>query len=249
MTLQLKSAAERSLSSRDADLAAVPAAIQRALQTGKKRWGRSKLMIVGGGRAGKTALANALIGRPHVRTDSTIGISELSCDVKRASVSSDNSWLERDKPASELDAALVNMISESRRNSSAPTVALNSQPETEAVADLNANTTAFMTEGLVECAGKAPLGCEEKTDVNLPIDPLRDPISANGTEGPIDSGDNDRSGETVDRNELEDKPEQPLYDDTFIMQCIVNKLYADSKFVLSVYDFGGQEVFNVRYVL
>ncbi len=37
--------------------------MKEALLSGKKEWGRSKIMIVGEGRAGKTALANSILGR------------------------------------------------------------------------------------------------------------------------------------------------------------------------------------------
>jgi hypothetical protein len=43
---------------------------------------RSKIMIVGEGRAGKTALTDSIVGKPFRETlPSTIGIEELSCEV------------------------------------------------------------------------------------------------------------------------------------------------------------------------
>ena len=42
-------------------------------------------MVVGEGRAGKTALTNSIIGKPFVETSSTIGINEFTCDIKYAS--------------------------------------------------------------------------------------------------------------------------------------------------------------------
>ncbi len=48
-------------------------AIALALQYGKKEWLRSKIMIVGEGRAGKTALANSITGNQFEQTTSTIG--------------------------------------------------------------------------------------------------------------------------------------------------------------------------------
>lgn len=49
-------------------------------------WGRSKLMIVGEGRAGKTAFANTLVGKEFKETESTVGINTLSCNVNFVSV-------------------------------------------------------------------------------------------------------------------------------------------------------------------
>jgi septin family protein len=52
-----------------------------ALTQGKKEWRRSKIMIVGEGRAGKTALANSILGRSYENLDSTIGINEFTCSI------------------------------------------------------------------------------------------------------------------------------------------------------------------------
>eukprot|EP01040_Poterioochromonas_malhamensis_P014261 gene14261-biopygen3233 len=41
------------------------------------RWNRSKIMLVGQGRAGKTALANNLAGRWMGETASTIGAEQM----------------------------------------------------------------------------------------------------------------------------------------------------------------------------
>ena len=41
-------------------------------------------MIVGEGRAGKTAISRSLVGKEYAPTESTIGINELSCEVHDA---------------------------------------------------------------------------------------------------------------------------------------------------------------------
>jgi hypothetical protein len=58
--------------------------INNILSEGKKEWNRCKIMIVGEGRAGKTALSNSIIGREFYDTESTVGISQLTCDVRFA---------------------------------------------------------------------------------------------------------------------------------------------------------------------
>lgn len=55
-------------------------------------WARAKIMIVGEGRAGKTAFANSLTGKMFVQTDSTIGISTFSCDVRCTSIDDNSHW-------------------------------------------------------------------------------------------------------------------------------------------------------------
>lgn len=51
---------------------------------------QSQLMLVGPGRAGKTALANVLCGRPYEDTASTLGINETPISISRDS--KEKSW-------------------------------------------------------------------------------------------------------------------------------------------------------------
>ena len=39
-------------------------------------------MIVGEGRAGKTAISRSLVGKKYADTESTIGINAMSCEVR-----------------------------------------------------------------------------------------------------------------------------------------------------------------------
>jgi hypothetical protein len=66
-------------------------------------------MLVGVGRGGKTALANSIIGRSFADTNSTVGINQVTCDVKFASIGGGD-WSEYAKPSRELEAALAQMI-------------------------------------------------------------------------------------------------------------------------------------------
>lgn len=64
--------------------------IQQANKFQSKPWHRSKLMIVGEGRAGKTALANSIMGNDFQHTESTIGINTMTCSIQEAVVVSDS---------------------------------------------------------------------------------------------------------------------------------------------------------------
>jgi GTPase SAR1 family protein len=57
----------------------------------EKEWNRGKLMLTGGGRAGKTALGNTIVGHPFEETDSTIGIEETKLNVTFAAIGSEQS--------------------------------------------------------------------------------------------------------------------------------------------------------------
>ena len=89
------------------------AAIANALQAGGKDWGRSKILIVGEGRAGKTALANSIIGKPFEETESTVGISQLVCDVSYArggGGQASSTWSAYTKPEREMEAAIAFLV-------------------------------------------------------------------------------------------------------------------------------------------
>jgi GTPase SAR1 family protein len=89
--------------------------LAQALAQGKKEWRRSKLSIVGEGRAGKTALTNSIIGRAFEETASTVGINQLTCDVRQIKAAGgegglEQRWGECARAEKELEAALAEMV-------------------------------------------------------------------------------------------------------------------------------------------
>jgi GTPase SAR1 family protein len=89
------------------------AELQKVLEKGVKAWNRSKIMILGEGRAGKTALSNSLMGKPFEDTNSTIGINEFTCDVKFGKLGN-GEWNSYEKPEKELEMAVAKMIQDHR---------------------------------------------------------------------------------------------------------------------------------------
>jgi GTPase SAR1 family protein len=79
--------------------------IEAALAAGEKEWNRSRIMLVGEGRAGKTALAKSFMGLPFAHTESTCGMEQFRIEVSHAVVGS--AWQPCTAPDSELDAAIV----------------------------------------------------------------------------------------------------------------------------------------------
>eukprot|EP01038_Epipyxis_sp_PR26KG_P012515 gene12515-16785_t len=90
--------------------------IQLAIKKGFKKWKRSKICLVGEGRAGKTATANTIIGIDYNETKSTIGINQITCDIKQVQNASngDGTWNQCKKSERELEDAIASMIIESR---------------------------------------------------------------------------------------------------------------------------------------
>jgi GTPase SAR1 family protein len=94
--------------------------LAQALQQGSKPWKRSKFSLLGQGRAGKTAFANAIAGRQFEETASTVGINQLTCDVKHIQASSgagklEQEWGECTKNLREFEAALAEMMAGRQR--------------------------------------------------------------------------------------------------------------------------------------
>jgi GTPase SAR1 family protein len=86
------------------------ALIENAVAVGERNWNRSKIMLVGEGRAGKTALARALLGKPfECDSVSTCGIDQftVNCSVLQ---SQSQKWVECGEQESALDAALASIV-------------------------------------------------------------------------------------------------------------------------------------------
>jgi GTPase SAR1 family protein len=83
----------------------------KALEKRTCAWNRSKIMIVGPGRAGKTALTMSILGEPFQKDlKSTIGINELTCDVKFTGLSTDGQWEKYSAPKKLFEEALAKEI-------------------------------------------------------------------------------------------------------------------------------------------
>lgn len=96
--------------------------IKEAVSLGMRRWGRSKIMLVGEGRAGKTGLANSIMGKPFEDTESTVGIHDLALEVTYACPSNEVNGLEKggewelySKPEKELETVIAQMVLERQK--------------------------------------------------------------------------------------------------------------------------------------
>ena len=55
------------------DRIAAEGTLETALRRGSKSWLHGRVMMVGEGRAGKTAVANSILGKGYQDTHSTVG--------------------------------------------------------------------------------------------------------------------------------------------------------------------------------
>jgi actin len=240
----------------DDDMAA---SISLALQKGRKEWGRSKIMIVGEGRAGKSAFANTIIGRAFTDTESTVGINQMTCDIKFASIGSGSGWAECDRPAKELESAVASMIANGIK------------PDKEGT-DPTAGVAGAVAGGGGGGADPGGLDHIEAFDFRSKLKKADKVRAGKGGRSPGDSagnaagggggarsggGDgtgadvgkymNEAGGEGAEEDAYAELSEQDAkrFDNDFVMKCLADKVQTESKFVISVFDFGGQSVFNV----
>ena len=191
--------------------------MQRAMALGSKPWNRSKVMIVGEGRAGKTALCNSMMGKSFEETESTVGLTQLTCDVRRAAATSDGRWVEHTKPEREFEAGLAQLV----RNMES-----------------------------LEPAGKEPLHNTNNEDSGMCLESERTSqsntianIAGSLLETPIET--------THSSNETKVNGSVPLLksDMSFVMKYLAEVKVSDAGLILSLFDFGGQSVFNIIHHL
>ena len=84
--------------------------MQQAIARGSMPWNRSKVMLVGEGRVGKTALCNSMMGKPFEETESTVGLTQLTCDVRTVATGRNGRWVEHTKPEREYEASVAQLI-------------------------------------------------------------------------------------------------------------------------------------------
>jgi GTPase SAR1 family protein len=228
--------------------------LQHALTTHTKPWGRSKVMIVGDGRAGKTALARSLLGEDFRHTESTIGISQMTCDVKHAEIGSGGNsvdaaaatsgvgsgWEEYLKPDKELEAALAKIVAQ-RRGLAGDTQAgdgaavlppvggedSDSGSDTDSVGSEHGGAGNDVDSGTTQITGSRRR--------NRHRDRVR--VQDDGTEdGAEDNGEGYASRKAL------------VIDEGLVMKYLAS-LNNSTKFVISLFDYGGQSVFNVIHHL
>ena len=193
---------------------------------------------------GKTAFANTLVGRSFEDTPSTVGINELKCDIKYASVGQGN-WSEYDKPDKEMEVAIAAMIANGFTAQSADEIkakdsetTANAPPSTSSPELPEARASRVTVSETQERAVR-----DSVTSASAAID--RALMDDTGLGKYMEEGENGYSGGAEKGSVTLSAEDAKRFDDEFVMRCLADKMKTDSKFVISVFDFGGQSVFNV----
>ena len=208
--------------------------IHHAMTGGSKPWNRSKVRLVGEGRVGKTALCNSMMGKPFVETDSTVGLTQLTCDVRRAAVTSNRRWTEHTKPEREFEAGVAQLVRNTKLN-----------------------------EPLGKEPSQQPSNDESDKFLNLQNDIPSEDIAMNGVQCNPDSyitleSVNESTRSSNETNTAEstnetfevDNSAPPLESDmSFVMKYLAEVKVSDADLILSLFDFGGQSVFNIIHHL
>jgi GTPase SAR1 family protein len=229
-----------------------------ALQQGSKPWKRSKFSLLGQGRAGKTAFANAIAGRLFEETASTVGINQLTCDVKHiqaragggaGAAGSEREWAECAKNPREYEAMVASIVARKQR-------AARGKDQVDADEGTSGGDIRAYMETVVEALGpsakrEVQAGSAEASRVVLAHAKER---SAHATEPPATEKPSatpaadapvPRAPATPAIPE-EDKPE---LDEEMVMKMLATMQDAESGLLISLFDFGGQSVFEVIHHL
>jgi GTPase SAR1 family protein len=257
--------------------------MKEALSQGKKEWRRSKIMIVGEGRAGKTALANSILGRAYENLDSTIGINEFTCSIGYASVGggaansnqgNEKGWkeLKDQKKSKEYETAVASMIFDQKtgkmnnnNNNSTGTTGADVDEmakklkggymEGEHHRGLSSMEFIEGDENLEQEYSSLPQGTALNAVRNLTPQPSKDTLLDKTTKTTLEGVESSSQpvkaeqdkGKTVEKPTAAVLPPQssPEIDTSLVMKYLGEQSAIESKFVISVFDFGGQSVFNV----
>eukprot|EP00732_Lithocolla_globosa_P000159 Lithocolla_globosa_v1_NODE_34_length_8743_cov_33.461096.p1 type:complete len:975 gc:universal NODE_34_length_8743_cov_33.461096:3520-596(-) len=184
-----------------------------------QRWGRSKIMVLGQGGAGKTALTNSVMGRSFKNTDSTVGITEFTCDVQQAATEKQNeaNWGCYKPPPSLVADALAKKLSPFFNDEAG-------------LADLS-DLSSFSQEQIIDLEA-------DHADVAV-LSSLYDEQTIPSHTQPKKGGEKKKGN----------NPPKVDYNPEFVMECLSDKVHLSSDLVFSIFDFGGQSVFNVIHHL
>jgi hypothetical protein len=194
-----------------------------------------------------------VIGRDFEDTASTIGIGKFTCDIKYAQVGG-GGWSEYQKPHKEMEAAVASMIAngyeqkETEMKPVAAPVARRGEP--------NAYRAAADEQAQLKTKLSSMSGANKASQVHAQSTPAhsssaRGAVSAPAASVPADLAKymDESSQGAADEEDLPppiSSEEAKRFDNDLVMKCLADKIQTDSKFVISVFDFGGQSVFNVR---
>jgi GTPase SAR1 family protein len=254
--------------------------LAQALQQGSKPWKRSKFSLLGQGRGGKTAFANAVAGRQFEDTASTVGINQLTCDVKHIKASGagqrEQEWGECAKVPREFEAALADILARKQRAAQSSNAGENDGKTSggdirdymEAVSEPPSLTPEQRALQVKETDQILPRRSEQPTSDKpvsivakasvagvVAISPQASRIQAAKPVEPTQSAGRGSTGaerQHAPKAAAETVPVVPVppeLDEEMVMKMLATMQDAESGLLISLFDFGGQSVFEVIHHL
>ena len=211
-------------------------------------------MIVGEGRAGKTAFSNSIVGKPFTNTESTIGVHNFTCDVNFASLGK-GQWAPCDKPVRELELAIAEGLS-STASSSSPHLHeqvdlcsfLQNERNIEQQRKDQVVDTAQQTRGAVSATGSSGSSQATSKDASKSggADSLTKISAGSSTNKPVsDLSVSSASQHKPDvATKLQPAPRTLEVDNELVAKCLSKSIENGRNLIISVFDYGGQSVFN-----
>ena len=251
------------------ELSIMESGVLAAFEKSGCEWNRSKIMIVGEGRAGKTAFSRSLVGDAFADTDSTRGINQLTCVVSQLSVSGvDSLWHKSLDRHNEYEAAIARSIIQAKDNLSIEKersiLGSTSLRESRQVNEID-NRSAF--HALSDDTDNSRVTAEKSSSLSTTM-PVKLITSNSATSTGVQTESTASSTTTsnatafgttaapvtdanvntdVEKKDSTMKRRQP--DEELLVKCLADNVQTSSSFHISVFDYGGQEVFAVIHHL
>jgi GTPase SAR1 family protein len=250
----------------------IPSLVARALRRGCKEWRRSKLSVVGEGRAGKTALTNAIIGRTFADADSTLGINQLTCDVKHvksahgvstaqsAGAGGELRWTEVRREDRELESALAESVAvlklkRARGESDGAAGADSDILSLLMAAKAAAGSPSGATGSRGAAAGQQGRGAQNGSSPALAATVIaasaraQTSTNSSGSSTPRSSSPTTSSAQTTPATSSAVTPVDRPLDEDMVVRALATITDAETGLLISLFDFGGQSVFDVIHHL
>ena len=222
--------------------------MERAMAGGSKPWNRSKIMLVGEGRVGKTALCNSMMGNRFVETESTVGFTRQVFEVRTSAGEVEKRWTEYKKPEKECETGIAQLIIDDLNSKSY----VNLRSENEINSFKEENSDEEFPEEEVENKNRV-----DNNTISVDIAKESSILGINRKENNSDvkniqpvGGNEETIKESNTRNNanIRNIPASTV-DTGMVLKCIANIKSLTSDLILAIFDFGGQSVFNIIHHL
>ena len=235
----------------------VPIALmQLAMEKGEKPWGRSTVMFVGAGRAGKTGTERSMLGYAFAHTESTIGInnehmfevtSELANVDGDANFAGGSRWLLAEKAEKEYESALAKLASAIQQGKvDKDNLLLEKQKVVEQKAKLDAMKKDMVKANATSAAASVPLSSVPSSSSSSsataqPVVPSSVALTPTTTTATTAGGSSYDS--LINEDPLSATVPQEV-DLEYALRMLAKDLQMNSKLLLTFLDFGGQKAFE-----